>query len=42
MDDMLRFTVSIKAERLSASTVLQRIGTYSRENRLYLAFSRTG
>ena len=36
--DMLRVVLSIKAGRISASTILRRLGTYSRKNRLYQAF----
>jgi hypothetical protein len=40
--DMLRVALSIKAGRISASTILRRLGTYSRKNRLYQAFSELG
>jgi TnpA family transposase len=40
--DMLRVVLSIKAGRISASTILRRLGTYSRKNRLYQAFSELG
>jgi hypothetical protein len=33
--DMLRVALSIKAGRISASTILRRLGTYRRKNRLY-------
>src|SRR5260370_35927446 len=36
--DMLRAVLSIKAGRISASTILRRLGTYSRRNRPYQAF----
>jgi Tn3 transposase DDE domain len=39
---MLRVVLSIKAGRLTASTLLRRLGTYSRKNRLYLAFRELG
>ena len=39
---MLRVVLSIKAGRISASTILRRLGTYSRKNRLYQAFSELG
>jgi TnpA family transposase len=39
---MLRVALSIKAGRISASTILRRLGTYSRKNRLYQAFSELG
>jgi TnpA family transposase len=40
--DMLRVAVSIRAGRITASTILRRLGTYSRKNRLYLAFRELG
>ena len=40
--DMLRVALSIKAGRISASTILRRLGTYSRKNRLYQAFCEPG
>jgi TnpA family transposase len=40
--DMLRVVLSIKAGRISASTILRRLGTYSRKNRLYQAFCELG
>lgn len=40
--DMLRIAVSIRAGRITASTILRRLGTYSRKNRLYLAFRELG
>jgi TnpA family transposase len=40
--DMLRVAVSIKAGRITASTILRRLGTYSRRNKLYLAFRELG
>jgi TnpA family transposase len=40
--DMLRIVVSIRAGRITASTILRRLGTYSRKNRLYLAFRELG
>jgi len=42
LPDMLRVALSIKAGRLSAATILRRLGTYSRQNRLYLAFRELG
>jgi TnpA family transposase len=42
LQDMLRVALSIKAGRISASTILRRFGTYSRKNRLYQAFSELG
>jgi TnpA family transposase len=35
--DMLRVGVSIAAGTITPSTILRRLGTYSRKNRLYLA-----
>ena len=40
--DMLRVAVSIWAGRITAATILRRLGTYSRKNRLYLAFRELG
>lgn len=40
--DMLRVAVSIKLGRISASTILRRLGTYSRKNKLYFAFKELG
>jgi TnpA family transposase len=34
--------LSIKAGRITASTILRRLGTYSRKNRLYQAFCELG
>ena len=42
LPDMLRVALSIKAGRISASTILRRLGTYSRKNRLYQAFCELG
>jgi hypothetical protein len=42
LPDMLRVVLSIKAGRISASTVLRRLGTYSRKNRLCQAFCELG
>jgi TnpA family transposase len=42
LPDMLRVVLSIKAGRISASTILRRLGTYSRKNRLYQAFCELG
>ena len=42
LPDMLRVALSIKAGRISAATILRRLGTYSRKNRLYLAFRELG
>jgi TnpA family transposase len=40
--DLLRIVLSIKAGRVSASTILRRLGTYSRKNKLYSAFAELG
>ena len=42
LPDMLRVALSIKAGRLLPSTILRRLGTYSRKNRLYFAFRELG
>ena len=42
LPDMLRVALSIKAGRITASTILRRLGTYSRKNKLYLAFRELG
>src|SRR5205823_12719393 len=39
---MLRVGVSIAAGTITPSTILRRLGTYSRKNRLYLAFCELG
>jgi len=40
--DMLRVAVSIKRGKISASTILRRLETYSRKNKLYFAFRELG
>ncbi len=40
--DMLRVVMSIKAGRIHPSTILHKLGTYSRKNRLYQAFRELG
>jgi TnpA family transposase len=40
--DMLRVALSIKAGKITASTLLRRLSTYSRKNRLYQAFRELG
>ncbi len=40
--DMLRVVLSIRAGRIAASTLLRKLGTYSRKNRLYQAFQELG
>jgi TnpA family transposase len=42
LDDLLRVAVSIKAGKLMPSTILRKLGSYSRQNRLYLAFRELG
>ncbi len=42
LPDMLRVALSIKAGRISASSILRRLGTYSRKNKLYTAFRELG
>jgi TnpA family transposase len=38
LPDMLRVALSIKAGHVTPSTVLRRLATYSRRNKLYFAF----
>mgnify|MGYP002144619689 FL=1 len=40
--DMLRVAVSIKAGHVTAATILRRLGTSSRKNKLYFAFRELG
>ncbi len=42
LPDLLRIALSIKAGRITPSTILRRLGTYSRKNRLYLAMRELG
>ncbi|AFZ24411.1 transposase, TnpA family (plasmid) [Cylindrospermum stagnale PCC 7417] len=42
LPDMLRVVLSIKAGKFTASTILRKLGTYSRHNRLYQSFSELG
>ena len=42
LPDMLRVVLSIKEGRFSPLTILRRLGTYSRKNRLYHAFCELG
>lgn len=42
LPDMLRVVLSIKAGRITASTLLRKLGTYSRKNKLYQAFRELG
>jgi len=39
---MLRIVLSIKAGKITPSTILRRLGTYSRKNKLYFAFRELG
>jgi TnpA family transposase len=42
LPDMLRIALSIKAGRITPSTILRRLGTASRKNKLYFAFRELG
>ena len=42
MKDMLRVVISIKAGKIAPSTILRRLGTASRKNKLYYAFRELG
>ena len=42
LPDLLRVVLSIKAGKFTASTILRKLGTYSRKNRLDQAFSELG
>jgi len=42
LPDMLRVVLSIKTGRITASTLLRKLGTYSRKNRLYIAMKELG
>lgn len=42
LPDMLRVAVSVKLGRITPSTILRRLGTYSRKNKLYFAFRELG
>jgi TnpA family transposase len=42
LPDMLRVVLSIRAGRIAPSTILRKLGTYSRKNRLYQAFRELG
>lgn len=42
LHDMMRVAVSIKLGRITASTILRRLGTFSRKNKLYAAFRELG
>ena len=42
LPDMLRVTLSIKAGKIAASTILRKLGTNSAKNKLYQAFQELG
>jgi TnpA family transposase len=42
LPDMLRVGISIAAGRITPSTILRKLGTHSRKNRLYQAFREVG
>ncbi len=42
LPDMLRVALSVRAGTLAASTILRRLGTYSRQNALFQAFRALG
>lgn len=42
LQDMLRVAVSIKLGKITASSILRRLGTYSQKNKLYFAFRELG
>jgi TnpA family transposase len=42
LPDLLRVTLSIQMGRISPSTILRRLGTYSRKNRVYFAARELG
>lgn len=42
LPDMLRIVLSIKAGKITPSTILKRLGTASRKNKLYFAFRELG
>lgn len=42
LPDMLRIVLSIKLGRISAATILKRLGSYNRKNRVYQAFKELG
>jgi len=42
LPDMFRVALSIKAGNITPSTILRKLGTYSRKNRLYQAFRELG
>lgn len=42
LPDMYRIAISIKTGHITASTILQRLGTFSRKNKVYFAFRELG
>ncbi len=42
LPDMLRITLSISKGKITPSTILRKLGTYSRKNKLYFAFRELG
>ncbi len=42
LPDMIRVALSIKAGKITPSTILRKLGTYSRRNKLYQAFQELG
>lgn len=42
LHDMMRIAVSIKLGKITASTILRRLGTFRRKNKLYIAFRELG
>ncbi|MDV4011628.1 hypothetical protein CMT57_17540 [Elizabethkingia anophelis] len=42
LPDILRIALSIKSGKVNSSTILRRLGTYSRNNKLYLALWELG
>jgi len=42
LPDMLRVALSVRAGRIMPSTILRRLATYSRKNKLYFAFRELG
>jgi len=42
MKDMLRVALSISKGKIAPSTILRKLGTYSRKNKLYIAFRELG
>lgn len=42
LPDMLRVALSISQGKIRSSTILRKLGTYSRKNKLYLAFRELG